>query len=92
MAHDAYLLALGGKADVIKDGLTGEQRFFRAFAQRWRRMQTEAALRQQITGDNHAPGPYRAAIVRNVDAWAQAYDVKPGDKLYLPPQERVRLW
>jgi endothelin-converting enzyme/putative endopeptidase len=91
-AHDAYLLSLHGKNDVVKDGLTGEQRFFIAFAQRWRRLQTDAALQHQIATDSHAPPACRADLVRNAGAWARAFSVKPGDKLYLKPEERFRLW
>jgi putative endopeptidase len=91
-AHDAYLLSLKGKADVVIDGLTGEQRFFLAFAQRWRKIQDEAALRRQIKTDNHAPGEYRSDTVRNVEAWYKAYGIAPGDKLYLKPEDRARIW
>ena len=72
VAHDAYVLSLKGKTDVVIGGLTGEQRFFLAFAQRWRKTQSEAALRRQITTDTHAPGEYRSDTVRNVDAWYKA--------------------
>jgi putative endopeptidase len=92
VAYDAYRLSLGGKPDTVKDGLTGDQRFFLAFARRWRRLQTDAALRQQIATDTHAPGEYRADTVRNLDAWLRAYDIKPGDRLYLPPEARVGIW
>ncbi len=92
VAHDAYLLSLKGKPDVVIGGLTGEQRFFLAFAQRWRRVQSEAALRRQIASDTHPPGEYRSDTVRNVDAWYDAFGVKPGDKLYLKPQERAGIW
>jgi predicted metalloendopeptidase len=91
-AHDAYLRALGGRPDIVKNGLTGEQRFFLAFARRWRRAQTEEALRRQIAADSHAPGDYRTATVRNLDAWYRAYAVGPGDKLYLEPGARAHLW
>jgi putative endopeptidase len=91
-AHDAYLLALKGKPDVVKDGLTGEQRFFLAFSQRWRRLQSDASLRRQIATDTHAPGDYRSLTVRNAEAWVRAYDVKPGDRLYLAPKDRVQIW
>ncbi len=91
-AHDAYVLSLKGKSDVVIDGLSGEQRFFLAFAQRWRKMQTEAALRRQITTDHHAPGEYRSDTVRNVEAWYKAYNTAPGDKLYLKPEDRVAIW
>ena len=92
VAHDAYVLSLKGKTDVVINGLSGEQRFFLAFAQRWRRAQTEEALRRQIATDHHAPGEYRSDTVRNVDAWYKAYEVSPGDKLYLKPEDRVGLW
>ena len=91
-AHDAYVLSLKGKADVIIGGLTGEQRFFLAFAKRWRKIQDEAALRQQIKSDTHAPGEYRSDSVRNVDPWYKAYGIAPGDKLYLKPEDRARIW
>lgn len=71
---------------------TGDQRFFLAFAQRWRKSQTDAALRKQIATDTHAPGEYRADTVRNLEAWVRAYDVKPGDRLYLPPEARFQIW
>jgi putative endopeptidase len=91
-AHDAYVLSLKGKTDVVIDGLSGEQRFFLAFAQRWRKAQSEAALRRQIKSDTHSPGEYRSDTVRNVEAWYKAYDVMPGDKLYLKPEDRVGIW
>ena len=92
VAHDAYVLSLKGKPDVMIRGLSGEQRFFLAFAQRWRRNQSEAALRRQILTDTHPPGEYRSATVRNVDAWYKAYNVAPGDKLYVKPEDRIRIW
>jgi predicted metalloendopeptidase len=92
VAHDAYLLSLKGKTDAVIDGLSGEQRFFLAFAQRWRKTQSEAALRRQIATDAHAPGEYRSATVRNVDSWYKAFNVVQGDKLYLKPKDRVRIW
>jgi putative endopeptidase len=91
-AHDAYLLSLKGKADAVIGGLTGEQRFFLAFAQRWRKIQDEAALRRQIRTDSHAPGEYRSDTVRNVEAWYKAYGIVSGDKLYLKPEDRARIW
>jgi putative endopeptidase len=92
VAHDAYVLSLNGKPDAVKDGLTGDQRFFLAFARRWRRLQTDAALSQQIATDTHAPGETRSDTVRNLEAWRRAFDVQPGDKLYLKPEARVRIW
>jgi putative endopeptidase len=91
-AHDAYVLSLKGKTDIVINGLTGEQRFFLAFAQRWRKAQSEAALRRQIKTDTHSPGEYRSDTVRNVEAWYKAYEIAPGDKLYLKPEERVGIW
>jgi putative endopeptidase len=92
VAHDAYILSLKGKADVVIDGLTGEQRFFLAFSQRWRKIQSEAALRGQITSDTHAPGEYRSDTVRNVESWYKAFKIAPTDKLYLKPDDRVAIW
>ncbi len=92
MAHDAYVLSLKGKTDVVIGGLSGEQRFFLAFAQRWRKIQSEAALRRQIATDTHAPGEYRSDTVRNVEAWYKAYEIAPGDKLYLKPEDRAGIW
>jgi putative endopeptidase len=92
VAHDAYVISLKGKADAVIGGLTGEQRFFLAFAQRWRRAQTEAALRRQLATDNHLPAQYRSDAVRNVDAWYKAYEIAPGDKLSLAPDARVSIW
>jgi len=73
-------------------GLSGEQRFFLAFAQRWRKAQGEAALRKQIATDHHSPGEYRSDGVRNMDAWYKAFDVAPADKLYLKSEDRLRIW
>jgi predicted metalloendopeptidase len=92
VAHDAYVLSLKGRSDVIIGGLSGDQRFFLAFAQRWRKLQTETALRQQIKSDTHSPGEYRSDTVRNVDAWYQVNKIAPGHKLYLRPQDRARIW
>ncbi len=92
VAHDAYLLSLRGKPDVTIGGMSGEQRFFLAYAQRWRKLQDEAALRRQIASDTHSPGRYRSATVRNVDGWYKAYDIAPTDTLYLKPEDRVRIW
>jgi endothelin-converting enzyme/putative endopeptidase len=91
-AHDAYLLSLKGKPDVVIGGLTGEQRFFLAFSQRWRKIQSEDSLRHQIKTDTHPPGEYRSDTVRNVEAWYKAFDVAPGDKLYLKPEDRISIW
>ena len=92
VAHDAYILSRKGKTDVVIGGLSGEQRFFLAFAQRWRRTQGEAALRKQVKTDTHSPGEYRSDTVHNVEAWYKAYGITPGDKLYLRPEDRARIW
>ena len=91
-SHDAYVLSLHGKPAPAIDGLTGDQRFFLAFAQNWRNKTRDAALRQQILTNGHAPAMYRAITVRNLDPWYAAFDVKPGQKLYLAPRDRVQVW
>jgi putative endopeptidase len=91
-AHDAWIASLGGKAAPMDQGLTGEQQFFLAFAQEWASKIREAAERQQILVDVHAPGEFRALEVRNMESWYQAFGVRPGDKLYLPPANRVHVW
>ncbi|MBA3961884.1 MAG: M13 family metallopeptidase [Chthoniobacterales bacterium] len=91
-AYDAYHLSLQGQPAPVINGLTGDQRFFLAFAQGWRDKVREPALRQQLVADGHAPARERAQTVRNIDPWYDAYEVKPGEKLYLTPEERVRLW
>ena len=84
--------SLGGREAPVIDGFTGDQRFFIAYAQSWATKMRDEALRARIATDGHAPGMYRAQTVRNLDAWYKAFDIKPGDKLYLPPQKRVRVW
>ncbi len=91
-AYDAYKLSLHGKPDVVKRGLTGDQRFFIAFAQSWRQIEREAALRQGIKTDGHSPDEYRGDTVRNLDAWYAAFKVTPDQKLYLKPEDRVQVW
>jgi putative endopeptidase len=91
-AHDAYVLSLRGKSDLVIDGLSGEQRFFLAFAQRWRKAQGETALRKQIATDTHSPPEYRSDTVRNVEAWYRAYEISPSDKLYVKPEDRAGIW
>jgi predicted metalloendopeptidase len=91
-AYDAYRLANGGKEGPSQQGFTGDQQFFIAFAQSWRTKVREATARQRAVTDGHAPAEFRADTVRNMDAWYSAFDVKPGEKLALPPAERVRIW
>lgn len=92
VAHEAYLKSLGGKPAPVIDGLTGDQRFFLAFAQTWRTKMREEALRSRVIGDGHSPGNFRAQTVRNIDAWYATFGAKPGEKLYLEPKDRVKIW
>ena len=91
-AYVAYHKSLGGKPAPVIDGLTGDQRFFLAFAQAWRTKMRDAALRSQVVGNEHAPGQWRALTVRNIDAWYETFGVKDGQKLYLAPEARVKIW
>jgi len=85
-------VAQHGEPPVI-DGMTGDQRFFIAYAQSWQDKVREGALRAQLLSNPHSPAEYRVnGIVRNVDAWYAAFNVQPGDKLYLPPDKRVHIW
>jgi putative endopeptidase len=92
IALAAYHKSLGGKPAPVIDGLTGDQRFFLAFAQSWRSKTREGALRAQVVSDGHAPGSFRAQTVRNIDAWYDAFKPAPGQKLYLDPKQRVKIW
>jgi putative endopeptidase len=92
VAYDAYKASLGGKPAPVIDGKTGDQRFFLGWAQVWRRNHREADLSRRITNGPHSPSIQRVWVMRNLDAWYQAYQVKPGQKLYLAPEERVRIW
>ena len=91
-AYRAYHLALDGKPAPEVDGLSGDQRFFVAFGQAWRSKMRDAALRQLITTNVHAPAQFRAETVRNLDPWYRAFNVQPGEKLYLRPDQRVKIW
>jgi len=91
-AHDAYRLSLGGKADEMKEGFSGDQRFFVSFGQSWRSKIRDEELRREIATDGHAPEQYRAYTVRNLDAWYEAFGVHAPQKLYLAPADRVRIW
>jgi putative endopeptidase len=91
-AYDAYHASLSGKPAPVIDGMTGDQRFFLAFAQTWRTKMRPQALRQRIATDVHAPGMVRALTVRNMDAWYKAFDVKPDQKLFLTPTNRVSIY
>jgi len=94
VAYSAYrrYVAEHGEPPVI-GGLTGDQRFFIAYGYSWQRKQREGALRAQLLTDEHSPAMYRVnGVVRNMDEWYKAFNVQPGDKLYLPPDKRVRVW
>jgi putative endopeptidase len=93
VANDAYHRALHGAKAPVLAGLSGEQRFFLSWAQVWRTKQRDEDLRSQVTSNPHSPGQFRVnGVVRNVDAWYPAFNVQPGEKLYLPPNERVHIW
>ncbi|MBY8827222.1 M13 family metallopeptidase [Hephaestia mangrovi] len=91
-AYDAYHASLGGKTAPVIDGFTGDQRFYLGWAQVWRQNVRDAARRQRLLTDPHSPNPQRAWIVRDMDPWYPAFDVKPGQKLYLTPDQRVKIW
>ena len=92
MAYEAYKISLDGKEAPVIDGLTGDQRFFLAWAQVWREKRTEESLMNQLRSDPHSPARYRTQAPRNLDAWYKAFDVKPEDSLYLAPEDRVKIW
>jgi putative endopeptidase len=92
IAYEAFHTALAGEPAPIIDGQSGDQRFFLGFAQNWRTIWREQILRQMTTTDPHSPDALRVRAVRNFDPWYAAFDVKPSDKLYLAPNERVRIW
>jgi putative endopeptidase len=93
MAYTAYHLSLDGKPAPVIDGLTGDQRFFLAWAQVWKSKYRDEALVNLIKSNPHSPAMYRVnGPLRNLDEWYAAFDIKPGDKLYLAPAERVRIW
>ncbi|MEO6716889.1 MAG: M13 family metallopeptidase [Novosphingobium sp.] len=93
LAYRAYRMSLRGKPAPVIDGLTGDQRFFMSWAQVWRAKARDAVARQLLVIDPHSPPKYRInGIVRNFGEWYSAFGVRPGDKLYLPPDQRVRIW
>ena len=93
VALDAYHKSLGGKPAAVIDGLTGDQRFFLAYAQAWRNKAREDAIKSQATSDPHTPDRFRVlGPLPNVDAWYAAFNVKPGDAMYIPPEKRARIW
>jgi predicted metalloendopeptidase len=93
IAYKAWKISLGGKPSPVIDGLTGDQRFFMGWAQAWRAKAREAYLRRQILADPHAAAEFRAnGPLGNIQAFYDAFGVKPGDKLYREPDKRVRIW
>lgn len=93
MAYTAYKQSLGGKEAPVLDGLTGDQRFFLSWAQVWRAMAREDALRNQLATDPHSPPEFRVnGVVPNIDEWYTAFNVQPTDKMYIAPEQRVRIW
>lgn len=92
IAYRAYQHSLNGKPAPVIDGLTAEQRFFMGFAQVWSQKSRPEALRQLVMTDPHSPAEFRANVVRNIEEFYKAFDVKPGDKLYLNPEDRVKIW
>ena len=93
VASRAYRMSLGGKPAPVIEGFTGDQRFFLGWAQVWRTRTREDALRQRLLVDPHSPGEYRAFVpLTNLQAFYDAWDVKPGDKMYRPVEERVKIW
>ncbi len=91
-AYDAYRMSLGGAPAPAVDGFSGDQRLFLGWAQNYRSKYREATLLRVLLTDVHSPGPYRAATVRNLDAWYEAFGARPGEQLYLEPDRRVRVW
>jgi predicted metalloendopeptidase len=91
-SYDGYHASLGNKTAPTRDGLTGDQQFFIAYGQCERSKPREAALRQQVLTNEHSPSEYRTDTARNLDSWYEAFQVQPGEKLYLAPADRVRIW
>ena len=93
IAYDAYHRSLGGKPAPVIDGLTGDQRFFLAFAQGWRSKERDDAIKSQVASDPHSPSRFRViGPVRNLDAWYAAFGIGPDSKFYIAPEQRVRIW
>jgi len=92
VAFDAYHASLKGRPAKVLGGFTGDQRFFLGFAQVWRSKYRDEALLNRVTTDPHTPGFLRPTVARNLDAWYQAFGVKEGQKLYLAPQDRLKVW
>ena len=90
---DAYRISLHGAEAPVLDGFTGDQRVFMGFAQVWRSKYRDDAVKQQVATDPHSPAVFRViGPVRNIDDWYKAFNVQPGEKYYLAPEDRVRIW
>ena len=93
IALKAYHISLNGKPAPVLNGLTGDQRFYIAYAQSWRERHRDAAIRAQVLSNPHSTSDFRVnGVVRNTDGWYAAFNVQPGDKFYLPPDKRVPVW
>jgi putative endopeptidase len=93
IAYQAYRLSLGGEEPPVIDGFTGDQRFFMGWAQVWRSKYRDEALRQQVLTDPHSPAVYRVnGVVVNLPAFYEAFDVEAGDGMYIPEEQRVKIW
>ena len=92
VAYDAYKLSLNDRPAPLLEGMTGDQRFFLGWAQVWRNKYREPFLQQILTTDPHTPGNWRPHVVRNLDAWYTAFDVKPGARFFLTPEQRIKVW
>ncbi|HMB43434.1 MAG TPA: M13-type metalloendopeptidase, partial [Luteimonas sp.] len=93
LALDAYRASLHGQPAPVLNGLSGEQRVFLGWAQAWRGKLRDDAIRRMVASDPHSPRMFRVnGPVRNIDAWYELFAVKPGEKLYVAPEQRVRIW
>jgi len=93
IAYKAYHMALGGQTDEVIDGLTGDQRFFMSYAQIWRQVSRDEIMIQRLATDPHSPPEFRSnQILKNVDAFYEAFNVQPGDGMWLDPEQRVSIW
>jgi len=93
VSYQAYHMALKDQEPPTLDGFTGDQRFFLAWAQAWRELTRDAALRNKVMSDPHSPALFRVqGVVRNMDEWYKAFDVKPEEKMFLAPEQRVHIW
>jgi putative endopeptidase len=93
LAHDAYKQSLRGRAAPVLGGYSGDQRFFMAWSQGWQQKVRDDMAKMLVVSDVHSPARWRVdGTLRNIDAWYAAFGVKPGDKLYLKPEDRVRVW